>query len=104
MERGANMNNTNSKSSAEPSGHHNLILEDRKVMSLTGVTDIDNFDDKSIKLYTELGELVVQGRDLRVNELNVETGSLCVEGDIWSLVYGDKSTRKTPTILSKLFK
>lgn len=98
------MNNYNSKTAPEPAGHHNLILEDRKILNFTGVTDIENFDDRSIKLYTQLGELVIQGRDLRVNELNVETGSLCVEGDIWSLVYGDKSQKKTPTILSKLFK
>ncbi len=96
--------NNNKNKAAEPVGHHNLILEDRKVMSLTGVTDIDNFDDRTIKLYTQLGELVVQGHDLRVNELNVELGSFSVEGDIWSLVYGDKSTKKTPTIFSKLFK
>ncbi len=42
--------NNNKNKAAEPVGHHNLILEDRKVMSLTGVTDIDNFDDRTIKL------------------------------------------------------
>lgn len=85
-------------------GFHNLVLENRNVLSLTGVTDIDNFDERCIVLYTELGELTIQGRDLHINSMSVETGNLSVEGDIWSLVYGDKERKKAPTIFSKLFK
>ncbi len=87
-----------------PKGFHNLILENRNVLSLTGVTDVDTFDEKSIVLYTQLGELVIQGKDLHINSMSVETGCLSVEGDIWSLVYGDKDRKKAPTFFSKLFK
>ncbi len=83
---------------------HNLILESRKKLSLTGVTDVDSFDEKSIILYTQLGELTIQGKDLRINSMNVETGDLSVEGDVWSLVYGDKDKNKSPTLFSKIFK
>ncbi len=89
---------------SEPKGFHNLFLENRNVLSMTGVTDVDNFDERSITLYTQLGELVIQGRDLHINSMNVETGDLSVEGDIWSLVYGDKDRKKTPTVFSKLFR
>ena len=87
-----------------PKGFHNLILENRNVLSLTGVTDVDTFDEKSIVLYTQLGELTIQGKDLHINSMSVETGNLSVEGDIWALVYGDKDKRKAPTFFSKLFK
>ena len=35
--------------------HHNLILEDRSAMNLSGVTDVDCFDERTIRLYTQLG-------------------------------------------------
>ena len=92
------------KKEQEPKGFHNLILENRNSLSLTGVTDVDTFDERSIVLYTQLGELTIQGRDLHINSMSVETGDLSVEGDIWSLVYGDKDKRKASTFFSKLFK
>ena len=42
--------------------HHNLILEDRSAMNLSGVTDVDCFDERTIRLYTQLGELVIKGK------------------------------------------
>ena len=77
----------------EKSGEHGLTLENRKMLSLTGITDIESFDEGQILLYTQLGELVIKGRDLHVNELSVDSGRLTVEGDIWSLSYGEKDRR-----------
>jgi len=71
-----------------------LILEDRKKLHISGVTDVDCFNDCEIRLYTELGTLTVKGASLHVNELSVEHGSAVVEGEIASLAYGDKVTRK----------
>ncbi len=85
-------------------GNHNLILENRKNLVLTGVTDVDSFDESAILLYTQLGELVIRGKNLHINVMNVETGDLSVEGDISALVYGDKDIRKKPSVLAKLFK
>jgi len=85
-------------------GFHNLILENRNVLSMTGVTDVDSFDENTIVLFTQLGELTIQGKDLHINSMSVETGNLSVEGDVWSLVYGDKDKRKASSFLSKLFK
>lgn len=85
-------------------GNHNLILENRKNLVLTGVTDVDSFDESAILLYTQLGELVIRGKNLHINVMNVETGDLSVEGDISALVYGDKDTRKKTSVLAKLFK
>ena len=35
--------------------NHNLILENRKKLSLSGVTDVDSFDERTISLFTEMG-------------------------------------------------
>ncbi len=83
---------------------HNLILEGRSKLTLSGITDVDSFDDKTVVLFTQMGELTVCGKNLRVNEINVESGDMSVEGDIWSLSYGDKDRRSSVSFLGKLFR
>ena len=72
----------------------NIVLEDRKKLSMTGVKDVDSFDEESITVYTELGELTVRGSDLHINRLSVETGELMIEGSVFALVYTDDAPQK----------
>ncbi len=83
---------------------HNIIMENRKSLSISGVTDVDNFDEKEILLYTQMGELTVSGRNLHVNSISVETGDMTIEGDIWSLCYGDKDRKGPVSFIGKLFR
>ena len=64
---------------------HSLILENRSKLSLTGVTDVDSFDETAIVAYTDYGELTVSGTDLHICVLNIEQGELTVEGNISGL-------------------
>ena len=75
--------------------NQNLILENRKNLSISGITDVDSFDEKAICLYTQLGELTIQGKELHIDSMSVETGDMSITGDIWSIIYGDKE-RKSP--------
>lgn len=83
---------------------HNIIMENRKSLFISGVTDVDNFDEKTILLYTEMGELTVHGHDLHVNSVSVETGEMNIEGDIWALNYGDRDRKGPISFLGKLFR
>lgn len=83
---------------------HNVIMEGRHKLSISGVTDVDNFDEKNILLYTHMGELTVQGRNLRVNAVSVDSGDMEIEGDIWALLYGDKDKKNPLSLLGKLFR
>jgi len=87
-----------------PKGFHNLSLENRNILTLTGITDVDSFDENSVVLYTQLGEVTIHGKDLHINSMNTDTGNLDIEGDIWSIIYGDKDKRKAAGFLSKLFR
>lgn len=68
---------------------HNLILENRKSLNVSGVSDVDSYDEQAITVYTDLGQLVIRGSGLHMNKLCVETGELTVEGEIDSLTYSD---------------
>ena len=82
---------------------HTLLLDNRKKLRLTGVTDVDSFDESTITAYTVLGELTIAGSGLRVLSLNTEQGELLVEGTVASLLYLDQPPRKDK-LLSRLFR
>jgi len=83
---------------------HVISIENRKTLSITGITDIDSFDEREIVLYTQTGELTITGRELHINAISIETGNMSVEGDIWSLQYGDKDKQSPVSVLGKLFR
>ena len=83
---------------------HNIIMENRNTLSVSGVTAVDNFDEKEILIYTQLGELTVTGKNLHVNSMSIETGEMTVEGDIWGLNYGDKDRKGPVSFIGKLFR
>ncbi|MGN0613408.1 MAG: sporulation protein YabP [Porcipelethomonas sp.] len=85
-------------------GTHNVIMENRNSLTLSGVTDVDSFDEHCITLYTQLGELVIRGRELHINSMSVETGDMTIDGDIWALNYGDRDKRGQTSLLGKLFR
>ncbi len=82
---------------------HNLILKDRKELSLSGVTDVDSFDDTSVVAYTDFGELTISGSGLHISSLNIENGDLSVSGEITSLNYLDNRP-KAQGFFSKVFR
>ena len=83
---------------------HTLILEDRKSLSLSGITDVDSFDEKAVCLYTETGELTIQGRELHIDSMSVESGDLTITGDIWAVIYGDRDRKGPLSALGRLFR
>ena len=82
---------------------HVLSLSDRRSLSVSGVQDVDSFDETTVLLYTEQGELTVKGTNLHINRLNIETGDLTLEGHIDSLTYADKPMR-SGGFFGKLFR
>lgn len=86
-------------------GMHNLIMENRTKLNLTGVKDIHSFDDEVVLVETELGILTIKGMDLKMNKLNLDNSELCVEGRIIALVYSDNEIgKKSGGMLGKIFK
>jgi sporulation protein YabP len=82
---------------------HTLILENRKSLTATGVSDVDSFDEQTVVAYTEMGELTVKGRNLHISRLNVDTGELTLDGEILSMYYTD-SQPVGKGFFSKLFR
>ena len=71
---------------------HKLTLNERRSLSMSGVTEVVSFDDSAVILQTGLGTLMVQGRDLQLKTLSPEGGQVVVEGDIAALSYEEPRT------------
>lgn len=84
----------------------NLILENREKLSVSGVLDVESFNDESVIIETELGILIVRGEDLHINKLNLDNSELNIEGDIISCEYSDRegSKSKGGGFFGKMFK
>ncbi|MGL5378809.1 sporulation protein YabP [Clostridium sp.] len=86
-------------------GRGNIVLEDRKRLSLTGVEEVISFDDEKILLNTSLGALTIKGSELKMNKLDVQNGDVIIVGHISSMVYSGKEVKKEKeNIITKLFK
>jgi sporulation protein YabP len=81
-----------------------LLLENREKLSVTGVIDVESFNDQSIVAITDMGVLIIHGSELHINKLNLESNELIVEGDIFSLEYSDGETGKSKSFFGKMFK
>lgn len=72
---------------------HNLIMENRNHLTVSGVSDVDSFDEQTVVIFTQMGELTVHGSDLHITNLNVDAGELSLDGTISSLSYSDEQPR-----------
>ena len=70
-----------------PERPHSLVLEERGLLRLTGVNEVERFDEEEILISTVKGRLAVRGQGLRVMSLRTESGELIVEGTVDGCVY-----------------
>lgn len=66
---------------------HSLIVENRKSLTATGVSNVESFNEETVVASTGLGDLTVRGAQLSISKLNLETGELTLAGEIASVAY-----------------
>ena len=86
-------------------GRHHISIDRRERVLMTGIVEVISFDDETIVCETEMGALVLKGRNLHVNRLNLDDGELEVDGEIENVSYEDDLiTGRGKSLLSKIFK
>jgi sporulation protein YabP len=91
---------------AEKTFKHSVVIENREKVIMTGIVDVDSFDEDAIAAQTESGAIILRGVDLHVTKLNLEAGELNVAGQIFSLTYEDSSKlgQGKSSFFGKIFK
>ena len=89
----------------ESTREHKVVIDSRKRMTVSGVDDVESFDEEKIVVLCNMGKMTVSGADLKISRLNVEAGELIIEGEIDEVQYSHEvSDRKDGGFLSKLFR
>ncbi len=85
--------------------HQNITLRDRRKLIITGVHNVESFNEECVVVDTELGLLVVRGTGMHINKLDVESAALDVEGEIGVIEYLDQTApQRKSGFLSGLFR
>ncbi len=90
----------------EQKENQKMTLIDRKYLELVGVRHVDTFDEREIVLDTTMGVLLIKGEGLHITKLNLDDGSLSVQGFVNSIQYkeGKSAGGKGRSVLSRLMK
>ena len=82
----------------------NITVENRETIRITGVIDVNGFDENYIDLSTELGDILLRGTGLKIGKLSLEQHELLVSGYFCSCSYDDQKEVKKAGILRRIFR
>ncbi|WP_096441182.1 sporulation protein YabP [Alteribacter populi] len=84
---------------------HNINMKGRKSLEITGVKQVESFDNEEFLLETEMGYLSIRGQHLQMKNLDVDEGNVSIKGRVDDLVYLDQHNGdKSKGFFGKLFK
>ena len=80
---------------------HKLLLDSRTRLSMTGVVEVESFDEQTILLTTSRGPMTIRGRQLHLQQLSLSGGEVLIEGTVDALLYEDEAP--AGGLLARLF-
>jgi sporulation protein YabP len=84
---------------------HDVIMRGRKLLDITGVKQVESFDNEEFLLETTMGFLSIKGQNLQMKNLDVDKGIVSIKGKIFDLIYLDEQHgEKAKGFFSKLFR
>lgn len=93
------------KENTSKNAPHKVVIDSRRKIIITGVEDVDSFNENEVILLTNHGFITVGGEDLHINKLNLDDGQLVVEGTIQGMDYADHEEERTKRgVFSKMFR
>ena len=87
----------------QPEREHSLSLEKTKILTATGIADVEGFDETKILAMLDGTAFTIGGKNLKIVSFSAETGNLKVEGEIDSVTYSNALSRKAG-IFARIFK
>ena len=87
-----------------PTVPHCISMEDRNKLTLTGVNDVDSFDEETVTVLTNAGELTVKGENLRIGKLSTDIGEMSIEGRVDAIIYSDEMPNQSGGFFSRVFR
>jgi sporulation protein YabP len=82
-----------------------VVMRGRRLLEITGVKQVESFDNEEFLLETVMGFLAIKGQNLQMKNLDVDKGIVSIKGKIYELIYLDEQHgEKAKGFFSKLFR
>ncbi|WP_085993733.1 sporulation protein YabP [Oceanobacillus senegalensis] len=95
----------NKESITRTNTDHYVKMNNRRNLEITGVKEVDSFDNEEFLLETVMGYLIVRGQNLQLKNLDVGEGIVTIKGKVYELTYvDDQGQEKAKGFFSKLFR
>ena len=85
------MANANAANEKLPETPHRLVLDSRRKLSMSGVIEVESFDESAIQLTTTRGPVLIRGSGLHLQMLSLDGGQVAVDGTVDSISYEDEA-------------
>ncbi|MBO4848332.1 MAG: sporulation protein YabP [Clostridia bacterium] len=82
---------------------HSVHIDDRGLITVTGVTDVGSFNESEVVLMTQDGGMLIEGGELHITKLDLAEGQVIVSGEICAVEYDDPP-EKRGSLLSRMFR
>ena len=66
---------------------HGVTMENRTKLAVTGVEDVESFDEDMVTAITTMGTLIIRGQELQIEKLSLDSGEILIKGNVDSLEY-----------------
>ena len=81
---------------------HTLTLENREKIFLSGIEEVVSFDEHTVTLNTVLGAMNIEGENLHILSLSLESGHVTVEGHVDAVFYENRTEKVKRGFFSRL--
>ena len=79
----------------ENNQRHSVLIRDRKFLELTGISEVENFNETAIDLISNCGAVAIEGENLRIESFSVESGKIVIEGTVTGVFYYEKQVKSS---------
>ena len=73
---------------------HSILIQNRETAEITGILDVESYQEMGILLNSALGEIAIDGSELKIESFSVESGRICITGRISGLYYNNQEKKR----------
>ena len=82
---------------------HQIILNARERLEIRGVTEVVSFDETYVMLKTQCGDMAIDGKDLKIAVLEIDTGIVVLSGTVSGVYYSEPQSKEKRSFVKRLF-
>ena len=83
-------------------GKHSISLMDRTNMRIEGVSEVISFDELCVMLKTQCGDMIIEGKDIKIAVLEIDAGIVVLTGTISGVYYSEQQSKSKRGLFKSL--